>query len=953
MQRYPGFKFSESQPAAYRAIEQHHPDVFAGILKAHRRGQWEITGATWVQGDTNMASGEALCRQFLTARLYFMEKFGSWTRTLWLPDNFGHAWTLPTLARDAGLRWFFAVRCMPSVPAFWWEGPDGSRLLAFHYGGYGWRIGRDAIRAPFRVFERQRVPIAMIVYGIGDHGGGPRDSDIQYALKVQKWPAAPEVKFARTDEFYPRLERYGRRLPVVAQELNFTFRGCYTTHSDMKRANRELENLLPTAEAASSAASIFTGRPYPRTELLEAWRNVCFNQFHDLLPGSAIHDSYKFCHELYSAARRAAHRELFDSLRALAYFADTSGPGQAVFVFNRLGWQREGLVYVRLPQAQAGKLVAVGPDGSRTPVQIIERRGREVGAVFWARVPACGWAVYHIVPGRAPAGDVKLRRRPGEIVLENAALRAVVDLETGGIKSLVDKRTGRELVPAGTRLGLPQILWEEPHGMSAWNIGPIAWTRTLSRTGEVRIVAQGPVVWAVEATYRYDRSSIRQRIWLAEASRQLNFELTVDWRQRGNRREGGPFLKIAFPLRLVRPRFFCEIPFGAIERGPDGEDVPAQKWVDVCEAGGGAAARPQPLDLSAYFNQDAVASLQNPTDGDFDYGGISYPEEIFAGARDGLIRRAGLVMRVPPLKKGARNAIVCRGQTIRLPKPVAGEIILFGASAPGGAGGQGALLLDDGSRQPMWIGFSDWCYGPSGGERIFLEAPYRLSRDGKTTPPVRIFARRILIPAGKRAVALRLPYERRLRIFGITIVPAAARAVRWGVALLNDCKYGHDFDGQTLRLSIVRASYDPDPEPDVGVHRVNYALRPHDGDWRAAMVYRAGYEFNNPLIGLAVESRRGKLPKQFSVLSAEPENAVLTCFKEAEDGRGFIVRLYEAAGVKATVRLRAGFDVARAELTNVTESERRGRLRVLRRRTVLVPLRAHAVASVRLWPAAK
>jgi alpha-mannosidase len=166
--------------------------------------------------------------------------------------------------------------------------------------------------------------------------------------------------------------------------------------------------------------------------------------------------------------------------------------------------------------------------------------------------------------------------------------------------------------------------------------------------------------------------------------------------------------------------------------------------------------------------------------------------------------------------------------------------------------------------------------------------------------------------------------------------------------LINNCKYGYDAQGSTLRLTIVRSSYDPDPEPDLGVQEIRYALVPHAGNWGEDVVRRA-WELNNPLIVAPVDSHKGTLPSSLSLVSLDPGNLVLAAVKKAEHGPGLIVRWYESRGLETTAKLRLGFDVARAERTNVTESDNRGALPVTGRQ-VTVKTPAHGVVSVRVVP---
>ena len=519
----------------------------------------------------------------------------------------------------------------------------------------------------------------MIVYGVGDHGGGPTRHDIETAMSLRKNPLAPNIKFARTDEFFPAALKEKVDLPVVRHELNFTFRGCYTTHSDIKRENRRLENFLPTAEAAASAANVLTGRPYDGTAFMQAWRNVCFNQFHDIFCGSAIHDSYKYSMQIDAEADAAARKELDGSVAALAEKIDTRGNGDGFLLWNRLGWPRAWTLETDAP--------VTGPDTQT--VDMPSAAGQSRVTMFRASVPSCGWTVMHATDeGLKPGDTVKLVDAPDAVTMENTRLRVIVDRKTGAVSSAFDKALGKELVPSGKQADQLQVLWEAPHGMSAWDIGEYTSTKALTEADSVQVAAKGPLAAGVIVKHHYDKSTLTQWIGLRASEGQVDFRLVADWEQKGDNKLGGPMLKVAFPMNLADPVFACDVPFGSVERSRDGQDVPAQMWSDLTEMRSlTAPGKPTPIDLTAHFNMDAIATDDKPGDGDMDGGHMSYPAAIFDSAKDGMMMWNDIPWRVGPTTAGANNAVRCVGQTIPMPQVAADGLVLFGASAAGESGG--------------------------------------------------------------------------------------------------------------------------------------------------------------------------------------------------------------------------------------------------------------------------
>jgi alpha-mannosidase len=144
----------------------------------------------------------------------------------------------------------------------------------------------------------------------------------------------------------------------------------------------------------------------------------------------------------------------------------------------------------------------------------------------------------------------------------------------------------------------------------------------------------------------------------------------------------------------------------------------------------------------------------------------------------------------------------------------------------------------------------------------------------------------------------------------------------YGVALLNDCKYGYDIRGNVIRLSLLRAPTWPDPVADRGHHRFTYRLVPHAGDLRDAGIVDAGYDLNAPLRTVATTAHPGPWPRTGSMLSVDAPNVVVEAVKRADgDGGALVVRMYEAWGRRGPVTVRAPGEIRRATVTDLLERE--------------------------------
>jgi len=905
------FRFTQSQPGAYMAIEQESPELFERIQQAVARGQWEPAGASWVEGDTNMASGEILARQCLLAHEYYMDRLGRRSATAWLPDNFGHAWTVPSIFADAGYKYFYFCRAGKGIPTFWWEGPDGARLLAYNHRWYNEQFRMDRQSVPLEIEDAVGVPACMIVYGVGDHGGGPTREDIEAAKALQDEPLFPTVKFAKSSEYFEAaLKHSGGDLPVIGDELNTTFEGCYTSHADIKKWNRDSENILPTAEALATIARRWTDS-YPAEGLTQAWRNACFNQFHDILPGTAIHGSYDYSRELYEQTRQIADKAIDSSLEALCAQIDTRGEGQAFVVWNPVAWDREEYVELTLPSAmQWPQVVVTDSGGASRPAQVLdsakEGEGWQVTVQFIAELPAMGYEVFHasVGPGSARAPDLPQQTAElspqGEIFL---------------------RWDGDDGKPITVDAGL-EILHEGPDGMSAWNIGPLKGTER-PQLAYAKQVADGPVCKRLAAQYTYGKSTFDLTVTRYEALGRVEFDLVIDWQELGNGEEGGPFLKAGFRMPGIdNPLASFEIPWGSIERGANGHEVPGQKWVDIADAQrvippDGRQAKA--IDVSAYFDEDVISG-EGAQDGDFDQGRRAYAAEGFAAG--GTIQADGVPFILPPTAPGAKNCIRARGQTIEWPAEGCPALAIFGASSNGRHGGQARLLYSDGSEQGFGLQFSDWCVPGGPGEAQALTYDGRIEQGRPAPPRTYVWLKRIKADPEKTLKGIALPDEPNLHVFGLAFAEHVEYKPTWGVSLLNDSKYGFDVKGNVMRMSVIRASYSPDPTPNQGVFRVRYALRPHSGGWRQAQTPRRAYEFNNRPIVRLVTEHAGTLPARHTFVRVEPETMILSALKLAQNGDDCVARVYNSTGPGGQARILCNLPFSTATACNLLEEER-------------------------------
>jgi alpha-mannosidase len=596
MDKLPGLTFAQSQAAIYEAMEKDYPDLFQRIARKVKEGTWVPVGGMWVEPDLNMPDGESLARQLLYGKRYFLDKFGVDVKVGWNPDSFGHNWQLPQILRKAGIESYVFGRCAPGpdpTHIFWWEGMDGSRVLGYvPPGWYNVDLGEGTRKILEGARKNADVRDFMLLYGAGDHGGGPRDADIVAIKKYRNDPQEPRLEFDVPEAYFKRIIEKAADFPVVKRELNFTFPACYTTQAETKKNNRQLESLLLAAENFSAVAVTSGYRDYyPERDLDEAWKIVLRNQFHDILDGSSIGPVYDEVAEFYGQARKRGERALDFSLETISNTIDTNGEGFPIVVYNPLFWERTEPAFTEVvvpPDAKTarawdGTVRMTDGEGKDIAVQVLEKRVEGGATVFRVvfiaeGVPSLGYKLYRIIPTKkAWAGPEVVRAGARE--LENEFLKVRLDPKTGWVESLYDKGSGREVL-AGAANVLEAIA-DEPASMSAWELGL---KDTVGRAGEdgatVELVERGPVRVVLRVKSRFHDSTFEQDLTLYRGVPRLDCRIRLDWQERNI------MIKAAFPLDLKTPAARFEIPYGSIGRPADGTEVPALRWVDVSEESG-------------------------------------------------------------------------------------------------------------------------------------------------------------------------------------------------------------------------------------------------------------------------------------------------------------------------------------------------------------------------------
>jgi alpha-mannosidase len=601
MDRNPDFTFSQDQAVTMDAMEHYYPDIFKGLQEKARTGNFIPLTSSWTQMDENLNDGESLVRQFLYGQKYSKEKFGHYIRLAVQDDVFGHPITMPQIASKAGVELYLFGRPHDPdrPPMMWWQGLDGSRVLGDSAFG-GMMDHQHVTVRGMEIANRIGVKNLLMLYGQGDHGGGPNPDDLAAIAKLNASPDDMRVKFTNVTDYLDLLLTEKKDFPVYEKELNPVFPGCYTSQVDIKRHNRQAEQLLLNAEKMTELAVFLKYRDMvPTYDLSEAWKLVLLNQTHDLAAGTGIGPIYIESARQYQEVFERGERALKFSLEDLGLQVNSSGEGVPLVVYNPQSFDRTDLVTAAVSAfSLPARMVAVYGEET-VPVQILKSPAKagahETATVAFVaqKVPQMGMKLYRLVADsgnpKTAASSIRVGSKPRPF-LENEFLRVEINPETGNITRLYDKTNKREALHGE---GNSLTAWEDTpeqarktskeYAGPAWDIGLTGKKWDMDKPARVEITEQGPVRATIRVVHRFRESEFTQDVSLMAGVPRVDVAMTMDWE------EPATFLKADFPVAVESSKVSAEVPYGVIERDQNGAEAVMGKWVDISGSDYGVA----------------------------------------------------------------------------------------------------------------------------------------------------------------------------------------------------------------------------------------------------------------------------------------------------------------------------------------------------------------------------
>jgi len=604
MEQYPEYIFLQTQPQLYEYMKEEFPEIYKKIKERVAEGRWEADGAMWVEADCNLTSGESLTRQILLGSRFFKDEFNKEVEYLWLPDVFGYSWALPQILKKAGIDTFMTTKIswnqynrMPH-DTFKWKGIDGSEVLTHFitvpepwngpdswFYTYNGKILPQTVKGTWDAYsEKQMNKELLIAFGYGDGGGGVNRDMLENRRRIDKIPGLPNLKTATAAEYFRDLHETVKNTSQYVHtwdgELYLEYhRGTYTSQAYNKRMNRKMELLYRQVEWMTVMSGIRQGSlEYARQEeLTKGWKHILTNQFHDIIPGSSIHEVYEDSRKDYGYIESVAQDVRKD---ALAHIMEEKE--NAYTIWNDSCWKRSGIVAVPnskpgIYRDKEGRELLAQPAGAITYVEVKDIPAMGAGTIFFeakkpeeqeARFTICGKDI------ETPFYSISMNGY-------------------GQITRLYDKTFEREVLPKGERANVFQMFEDKPLDNDAWDIDIFYQEkmREITELTRFEVIECGALQMKIRMEWTYMNSSIQQDMVLYSNTRRIDFQTTASYHEKHQ------LLKAAFPVDIRSTYATYDVQYGNVRRPNHWNtswdqarfESVAHRWADLSERNYGAS----------------------------------------------------------------------------------------------------------------------------------------------------------------------------------------------------------------------------------------------------------------------------------------------------------------------------------------------------------------------------
>ncbi len=573
MEMFPEYIFLQTQPQIYEYIKEDFPEIYEEIKKRVAEGRWETDGGMWVEADCNLTSGESLTRQILLGSRFMKEEFGKEAEYLWLPDVFGYSWALPQILKKSGIDMFMTTKIswnqynrMPH-DTFYWKGMDGTQVLTHFittpepwngpdswFYTYNGLLTAKTVKGVWESYSEKEVNKDMLVsFGYGDGGGGVNRDLLEARRRLDKIPGLPHVKTATAGEYFRKLKKTVKDTEQYVHtwdgELYLEYhRGTYTSQSYNKRMNRKMELLYRKAEWLTAMGAVTAGRleEAQQEKLTKGWKKILTNQFHDIIPGSSIHEVYEDSRRDYEVIRRIGEEVVADYReKALA------GREGCYAVYNASGWNMDTMAAIRgngagyYTDEEGNVLLSQQADGMHY-VQVKD-------------VPPMGHKVILFEKGKEPSENSVFTVNGKNI---ETPFYSVCLNDYGQISRLYDKQEAREVLAYGERGNVLQVFEDKPLDNDAWDIDIFYQQkmREITDLTAFEVTQCGALCLTIHMEWKYMNTTVSQDMTLYSQDRRIDFKTDVDFQERQQ------LLKAAFTVDVRSTFATYDIQYGNVRR---------------------------------------------------------------------------------------------------------------------------------------------------------------------------------------------------------------------------------------------------------------------------------------------------------------------------------------------------------------------------------------------------
>lgn len=573
MEMFPEYIFLQTQPQLYAYIKEDFPEIYEEIKKRVKEGRWEADGGMWVEADCNLTSGESLTRQILIGSRFLKEEFGKDVEYLWLPDVFGYSWALPQILKKSGIDMFMTTKIswnqfnrMPH-DTFNWKGIDGTEVLTHFittpepwnepgswFYTYNGLLTAKTVKGVWDAYsEKEMNKDLLISYGYGDGGGGVNRDLLEARRRIDKIPGLPNLKTGTAGEYFRNLKETVKNTDQYVHtwdgELYLEYhRGTYTSQGYNKRMNRKMELLYRKAEWLTAMKALVQGslEKAQQDKLTEGWKLILTNQFHDIIPGSSIHEVYEDSRRDYEKVRKIGEEVAAEAKSVL-----TEAKENCFTVYNASGWEMDDIV--EIPEEKDG--ICMDAEGNELTVQ----KAEGIQYVHVTDIPAMGHKVILFKEGELQKKSTAFAVNGKNI---ETPFYSISLNDYGQITRLYDKEQEREVLAQGERGNVLQMFEDKPIDNDAWDID-IFYQQKMREVTELtgfEVTQCGPLRLVIHMGWKYMNTVISQDMILYSTDRRIDFKTDVDFHERQQ------LLKAAFCVDIRSTYATYDIQYGNVRR---------------------------------------------------------------------------------------------------------------------------------------------------------------------------------------------------------------------------------------------------------------------------------------------------------------------------------------------------------------------------------------------------